>query len=86
MMETVVFKPSIKINHPLATSISVQDSQFHYSTPGKSSEVAFFKDGKFVTQLIEPFSQYADAEVGDTLVYGWVPNELINEFLEEFEA
>jgi hypothetical protein len=74
---------TIKINHPLADRISVQNSPSHYAGE-KTSEIAFFRKGTFVTTPIEPFATYADKEVGDTMVYGWVPNELIENFLREF--
>jgi hypothetical protein len=86
MMNKIIFKPSIKINHPLATSISVQDTEHHYCTPGKSSEIAFFKAGKFVTEFIEPFEKYSMGNQGETMVYSFVPNELIEEFLAAHEA
>jgi len=76
---------TIKIDHPLADRISVQDSPSHYANEN-SSEVAFFHGGVFVTTPIEPFAQYADAEAGDTRVYGWVPNEIIEQFLEEYRV
>jgi len=76
---------TIKINHPLADRISVQNSPSHYA--GKnSSEVAFFHHGVFVTQPIEPFTQYSDGVASDTLVYAWVPNEIIETFLEEYRV
>jgi hypothetical protein len=83
-MKEVVFKSSIKINHPLATSISVQDSQYHYCTPGVSSEIAFFKNGEFVTQLISPFEKYSQGNEADTMIYSFVPNNLIEEFLQDY--
>lgn len=83
-MKKDIFRDSIKINHPLAEKISVQDSEFHYCTPGKSSEIAFFKNGKFVTEIISTFENYALDNEGDTLVYSFVPNELIDNFLSEF--
>ena len=76
---------TIKINHPLATNMSVQNSPSHYASEN-TSEVAFFNRGVFVTTIIEPFAEYADGEAGDTLVYGWVPNEIIDEFLETYRA
>jgi hypothetical protein len=75
---------AVKINHPLADSISIQDGEFHYCTPGVSSEIAFFKNRKWVTEVIPEFAEYSDGEVGDTSVYGWVPNEKINEFMERW--
>jgi hypothetical protein len=75
----------VNIIHPLADTISVQSSQYHYCTQGVSSEIAFFMKGEWVTDLIEPFSEYADAAMGDTRVYGWVPNNLLYAFIEENE-
>ena len=84
-MKTFYLNDLIKINHPLADRISVQDSPSHYA--GKfTSEVAFFRGGHFVTELIEPFAKYADAVCSDTLTYGWVPNNLIEEFLNTYRA
>lgn len=84
-MKTFYLNDLIKINHPLADRISVQDSPAHYA--GKfTSEVAFFRGGIFVTKLIEPFAKYAEVSNGDTLIYAWVPNNLIEEFLKEYKA
>jgi len=80
----IIFRPSIQINHPLATSISVQDTEHHYCIPGVSSEIAFFKGGKFVTKLIKPFEEYSQGNESDTMIYSFVPNELIEEFLEKY--
>jgi len=85
-MNKNIFRDSIKIDHPLAEKVSVQDSEFHYCTPGKSSEIAFFKGGKFVTQPIEPFAKYALDNEGETLVYSFVPNVIIEQFLEEYRV
>jgi hypothetical protein len=85
-MKEIIFRNSIKINHPLAEKVSVQDSEFHYCTPGKSSEIAFFKNGEFVTEIISPFEKYSDGVASDTLVYAWVPNEIIEKFLEEYRV
>jgi hypothetical protein len=74
----------VKINHPLATSMSVQESPAHYCTPGVSSEIAFFKNGNFVTQLISPFEKYSQGNEADTMIYSFVPNNLIEEFLQDY--
>ena len=76
-------KPS-PITHPLANRISIQDGEYHYCTPGKSSELAFFMNNKWVTEVIPEFAEYADTDALDTRVYGWVPNEKINEFMERW--
>jgi hypothetical protein len=41
-------------------------------------------NGKFVTKLIKPFEKYSQGNEGDTMVYSFVPNELIEEFLEKY--
>lgn len=75
---------SIKINHPMANRMSVQDSEYHHCTPGKSSEVAFFMGQDWVVEPIPELSEYHDGSYYDTAVYGWVPNELVEKFLEEY--
>ena len=83
-MTKITFNDHIKIDHPLANKISVQNSEYHHCTPGKSSEIAFFLNNKFQTEIIEEFADYADGLEGDTLVYSWVPNNLIEDFLEKY--
>ena len=73
-----------KISHPMANRISIQNGPHHYCTPGKSSEIAFFMGKQWVTEVIPEFAEYADTDAGDTRVYGWVPNELIENFLQNF--
>jgi len=74
----------IRITHPMATHISVQDSDKHYCTPQKSSELAFFMNKKWVVEIIPEFAEFADVEAGDTRVYAYVPNELVNEFIDRW--
>jgi hypothetical protein len=83
-MKEFFLNDPIKINHPLANRMSVQNSPSHYCTPGQSSEIAFFRDGIFQTAIIEEFANYASDEDADTRIYNWVPDELIDEFLELF--
>ena len=71
------------ISHPMADQISVQDSTMHMCTPGASSEIAFFLKGRWVTDVIPFFRDFAEYSTGDTRVYGWVPNEMIDEFLKD---
>jgi hypothetical protein len=73
----------VKIVHPKADSISIQDTPFHYCTPGRSSEIAFFLRGDFVEEALEPFLAYADRPVDGMRVYSYVPNTLIDAFIEE---
>ena len=73
------------INHPMADSVSVVSHTFAYAGED-SSEIAFFRGKDWVTEIIEPFGAYADSMAGDTRVYGWVPNEMIDDFLETYRA
>ena len=76
-----------KIKHPMADTISVVNALGTYSGTN-SSEVAFFHKGEWVVTPIEPFADYHDGspDDADTAVYPWVPNDLINAFLEENKA
>ena len=85
-MEKLIVRDSIKINHPLANKMSVQNSSHHYASQD-TSEVAFFLHNKFQTKIVEEFVDYCDGIVGgDTLVYGYVPNEMIELFLTKYRA
>jgi hypothetical protein len=81
----LVVKDPIKINHPMANKISVQNGEHHYAGVN-TSELAFFMNNKWVTEIIPEFADYAEAWAGDTRVYGWVPNELVERFLENYAA
>ncbi len=72
------------ISHPLADIISVVTGMHSYSGEN-TSEVAFFSKGSWVVTPIEPFADYHDGSPmdADTAVYPWVPNELIEAFLQE---
>lgn len=76
----------IKINHPMADSISVQDSPSHYCINGESSELAFLYRGRFQLETMEEFADYSEYSEGDTRVYSYVPNELVESFLEKYRA
>ena len=84
-MTKIIFNDHIRINHPLADRISVQNSEYHHAGEN-TSEVAFFLNNKFQTEVIEEFANYASDNAGDTLVYDWVPNNIIESFLERFKA
>ena len=74
------------INHPMADEISVIDHDYAMATIGVSSELAFFRGGHWVTKVIPEFAQYAKSYSGDTRVYGWVPNEMVEDFLKNHIA
>lgn len=75
-----------RISHPMADEISVIDHDYAMATIGVSSELAFFNGGYWVTKTIPEFAQYAESYSGDTRVYGWVPNEMVEEFLKQYPA
>ena len=75
------------INHPLAHGVSVitkSEVPLAMAT-ADTCEVAFFdQDGDWVLETIEEFADYADMMTGSTLVYGYVPNEIVEDFLEAY--
>ena len=75
-----------KLNHPMTDEISIIDHEHAYARKGSTSEIAFFMNRNWVTDIIEPFAPYADSIAGDTLVYAYVPNELIDEFVSEYRV
>ena len=79
-------RTAIKLNHPMADEISIIDHEHAYARQGSTSEIAFFKNRKWVLDIIEPFGAYADSEAGDTRVYAYVPNEMLDAFLAEYRA
>ena len=76
----------VKLNHPMADKISIIDHEHAYARQGSSSEIAFFLGKDWVLDIVEPFGAYADSEAGDTRVYCYVPNEILDEFLDEYRA
>lgn len=50
------------------------------------SEIAFFRNNDWVVKPLPEFAQYHDGSDGDTAVYGWVPDELIDSFISEYRA
>lgn len=76
----------IKINHPMADQISVQNSPAHYCVNGESSELAFLYRGRFQLETMQEFAEYSEYPYGDTRVYSYVPNELVNDFLNTYRA
>jgi len=70
----------VKLNH-IAHTMSIVTGPGTYSN-ADHTEIAFIDEaGKFVEIPIEPFQEY----YGDQ-VYPYVPNDLIESFLAEYEA
>jgi hypothetical protein len=84
-MKDFYLNDPIKINHSLADRMSVQTSPAHHAGEN-TSEVAFFANKKFQTKIVKEFADYADGVEGDTLVYSWVPNEIVESFLDKYRV
>ena len=74
-----------KINHPMADTISISNGEGIYGGDS-TSEIAFFKNKNWVVVPIEPFAKYHDGSALDSAVYGWVPNDLIESFINIYRA
>ena len=72
------------ISHPLADEVSLSIGSGAYARFPHSVELAFFRNGEWVTEILPEFAGCADAIAGDTRVYGWVPLIYVAKFLEDF--
>jgi len=77
----------VKINHMMADTISISIGYAAYCGEG-SSEIAFFKNNDWQVIPIPEFATYHDGSdsVAETAVYPYVPNELIEKFLDKYRA
>jgi hypothetical protein len=78
-------RPRIAIRHRLANLISVQNHGGAYAG-ANTSELAFFRDDEWVVEPIPEFADYHDGSPmnADLAIYGWVPNDLVLQFLKKF--
>jgi hypothetical protein len=76
----------IRINHPMADMISIVDHTFAYAGPS-SVELAFFNKGDWVVKPIPEFAEYHDGtpEDHDTAVYPYVPRNLVDDFISQWQ-
>ena len=74
------------IRHPLADEISIALGDNGYCDFPYSVELAFFKDGVWVTDIIEDFEKHAGSIAGDTIVYPRVPLVMLAQFIEVYGA
>ena len=72
------------IRHPMADEISIALGDNGYCDFPYSVELAFFKKGGWVTDIIEDFEKFADGLAGDTLVYPRVPLVMLAQFVEVY--
>ena len=77
----------VKINHPMADTISISIGDGVYNGEN-TSEIAFFRNNDWQVIAIPDFAIYHDGSSSnaDTAVYPYVPNELIDEFLNKYRA
>ena len=77
----------IKINHIMADTLSISTGSNAYSGDN-SSEIAFFKNNDWQVIPIPEFATYHDGSPSnaETAVYPYVPNELIEKFLDKYRA
>jgi len=75
----------IKINHPMADTISISIGEGAYGGEN-TSEIAFFRNKDWQVIAIPDFAIYHDGSSSnaDTAVYPYVPNELIEKFLNKY--
>ena len=62
-----------KLNHPMADEISIALGDNGYCNFPYTVELAFFKNGVWVCDILPEFAAFADGPAGDTLVYAGVP-------------
>ncbi len=74
-----------KIAHPLADTVSVVSHLGTCSTYN-TSEIAFFKKGSWIKKIIPEFKGYEDGTCGDTMIYAYVPNLIIEEFMYKYSV
>jgi hypothetical protein len=72
------------ISHLMADEVSISIGSGSYARFPYSVELAFFKNGEWVTDILPEFAECADAIAGDTMVYAYVPQIYFAQFLENF--
>lgn len=77
----------VKISHPMADTISISTGEGAYAG-NYTSEVAFFSNSEWVVLPIPELNAYHDGSPSDsdTAVYGWVPNNILDEFLNTYRV
>ena len=74
------------INHPQADEISViGGSAGQYGDDYHTVEIAFFKDGQWVIDPIEPFADRIQV-AGDTAIYPYVSKPLVDAFIAKHQT
>ena len=81
---TSIVNARATLSHPLADEVSVAIGSGHYARFPYSVELAFFRNGEWVTDILPEFAGCADAIAGDTRVYAYVPLIYFAQFLENY--
>ena len=81
---TSIVNARATLSHPMADEVSVAIGSGHYARFPYSVELAFFRNGEWVTDILPEFAACADAIAGDTRVYAYVPLIYFAQFLENF--
>ena len=81
---TSIVNARAALAHPLADEVSVAIGSGHYARFPYSVELAFFRNGEWVTDILPEFAACADAIAGDTRVYAYVPLIYFAQFLENY--
>ena len=72
------------LHHPMADEISIALGDNGYCNFPHSVELAFFKNGEWVTDIIEDFEKFTDGLAITTLVYPRVPLVMLAQFVEVY--
>ena len=74
------------IQHPLADEISIAIGDGAMASFPYTVELAFFKNGDWVSDILPEFAAYADGPAAETLVYCYVPLDVFANFLKAWRV
>ena len=80
---TNLVNATASIQHPLADEVSIAIGDGSYASFPYSVELAFFKNGEWVSEIIPEFAAHS-ADTSSYPVYGWVPLDQFAEFLKNW--
>jgi hypothetical protein len=77
----------VKINHPLADTLSISTGKGAYAGM-YTSEIAFFLKKEWVVNPIHPFVGWHDGSPNDssTAVYPYVDNDVLEQFIAKYRC
>jgi hypothetical protein len=82
--KTNLINAKAALAHPMADEVSIAIGDGAYARFPYSVELAFFKNGEWVNDILPEFAACADASAGDTRVYAYVPQIYFAQFLENY--